>query len=336
MQDMTCYSLFNRPDYECFTNAALPWLYNDFPPSHMHELYGRGFTLYCRLPSCCKPVVLEREEILEKIKSRYFNSIIYTSVRRESDLIDYASKSYSRSEIISIDGNDDSKIDTYIASRSLYLKRELLLIPRLLSIAYPLNFVFPFSSHTTPLEAPIEHKTHILSPIEPSSRYSFCSDEEYYSSYSKSFFALTTLKGGWDCLRHYEIIFSGSLPFFPDISYCPSTCLSSYPKHLQLIANKLFRHIIKKGFDQRTLQAYSSLRDMFSMHTKRYLSDDHLFHTLNTFLFTDFSYPSPPKQLVFLYNCTQPVILFFYIVKIKIVRAILRLMSRGVPCRSPI
>jgi hypothetical protein len=28
-------------------------------------------------------------------------------------------------------------------------------------------------------------------------------------------------KGGWDCLRHYEIIGNGCMPYFENIEKCP-------------------------------------------------------------------------------------------------------------------
>jgi hypothetical protein len=57
--------------------------------------------------------------------------------------------------------------------------------------------------------------------------------------YRKSYFALTTRKAGWDCMRHYEILASGSLPFFPDIENAPVGVMSSLPKELLLKARSL-------------------------------------------------------------------------------------------------
>ena len=34
----------------------------------------------------------------------------------------------------------------------------------------------------------------------------------------QAWFALTRPKGGWDCLRHYEILAAGTLPYFLDLS----------------------------------------------------------------------------------------------------------------------
>ena len=41
---------------------------------------------------------------------------------------------------------------------------------------------------------------------------------------SKSWFGLTSKKGGWDSLRHYEIMASGSLLLFRDYDKKPEQC----------------------------------------------------------------------------------------------------------------
>ena len=44
---------------------------------------------------------------------------------------------------------------------------------------------------------------------------------------------------GWDALRHYEILASGSVPFFTDIEKCPPLCLEKFPKELCIKAKKM-------------------------------------------------------------------------------------------------
>ena len=40
---------------------------------------------------------------------------------------------------------------------------------------------------------------------------------EYNKMYQDSRFALTKKKGGWDCLRHYEILMNGCIPLFENL-----------------------------------------------------------------------------------------------------------------------
>ena len=41
--------------------------------------------------------------------------------------------------------------------------------------------------------------------------------QSYYGQYAKSFYGVTRMKSGWDCLRHYEILGSGAIPYFLNI-----------------------------------------------------------------------------------------------------------------------
>ena len=62
--------------------------------------------------------------------------------------------------------------------------------------------------------------------------YTFTEEDEYYKDYNTSLFGLTWKKLGWDCFRHYEILFSNSLPIFPDIDKCPPLTMFNFPKNI--------------------------------------------------------------------------------------------------------
>ena len=71
--------------------------------------------------------------------------------------------------------------------------------------------------------------------------FTFTSEHEYYLAYARSFFAVTRAKAGLDCLRHYEILASGAVPFWLDIDALHRSPLSMYafPRRLMLEAMKL-------------------------------------------------------------------------------------------------
>lgn len=77
-------------------------------------------------------------------------------------------------------------------------------------------------------------KKHVLADLVPGVRetYRFGAGDErqYYDMYRDSYFALTRRRGGWDCLRHYEILAAGCIPIFTDLDECPAETLASYPK----------------------------------------------------------------------------------------------------------
>ena len=89
----------------------------------------------------------------------------------------------------------------------------------------------------------ISLKKYVVSPLIPgdSSNYLFRAGEEsdYYKMYRDSMFAVTKKKGGWDCLRHYEILANGCVPIFEDIESCPADTLASFPKECLREINKV-------------------------------------------------------------------------------------------------
>lgn len=68
--------------------------------------------------------------------------------------------------------------------------------------------------------------------------YRFSDEPSYYQMYADAQFGFTWKKGGWDCLRHYEILANGCIPVFPDLSKCPEGTLAHLPKSLILEANR--------------------------------------------------------------------------------------------------
>ena len=75
--------------------------------------------------------------------------------------------------------------------------------------------------------------------------YKLSPNDEWFSRvlHERSYYAFTHKRGGWDCMRHYEILASGAVPFFPDILQCPHYSLTALPKELIFEAMKLLPHI---------------------------------------------------------------------------------------------
>lgn len=102
-----------------------------------------------------------------------------------------------------------------------------------------------FSIPEEKLVRKIPEKTKLISDLIPGKKetYIYNTEEAYKNEYKKSIFALTIRKAGWDCLRHYEIIANGCIPYFPGIEECPKNTMALYPKHLQYEANSLYRRL---------------------------------------------------------------------------------------------
>lgn len=79
-------------------------------------------------------------------------------------------------------------------------------------------------------------KTRKVASLIPgeSSTYTFGvgDQDKYYEMYQTSLFAHTKKKGGWDCLRHYEILANGCIPIYEDLEHCPKSMMTTFPKEL--------------------------------------------------------------------------------------------------------
>ena len=113
-------------------------------------------------------------------------------------------------------------------------------------LLFPITFSIPeikmISLNNTEIK-----KTKLLSSLIPGNTetYIYDTEKDYYNEYKKSLFAITCKKAGWDCMRHYEIIANGCIPYFPNIEKCPKNTMALFPKNLILEGNKLYEKIIK-------------------------------------------------------------------------------------------
>ncbi len=83
-------------------------------------------------------------------------------------------------------------------------------------------------------------KTRVLSEIRPDfeRKYSFKAGEEeqYFQQYRESRFAMSPRKGGFDCLRHYEIMACGCIPLIDGLEGFPTDTMTTLPRDLLLKA----------------------------------------------------------------------------------------------------
>ena len=74
---------------------------------------------------------------------------------------------------------------------------------------------------------------------EETYRFKFENEIDYRRIYGTAYFAITIKKGGWDCNRHYEIISTGTTPYFDKLDHAGNYTLSHLPKSLLYEAQKL-------------------------------------------------------------------------------------------------
>ena len=140
-------------------------------------------------------------------------------VCRDSDYNQYVNQ-----ELPSASGFKKSVLE---AISSMYTDLELSKVPKSLKVndkmlkVFPMTFSIPeeFIVKSVP---PKDKAFGRVIPGETSTYFSIYEEMQYRQDLSKSMFAITYKKGGWDCLRHYEILAAGSLPLFFDIDKCPN------------------------------------------------------------------------------------------------------------------
>lgn len=232
---------FVKPDYlnDCmfygFTELGVN-IETTANPLYMSEnftnklsLYGRGFTIWCNLKSL-PPVEPSPQE---KIKDRYYDFIVYGSIHRDASFLNEVLSTYSKDKILVLDGEDHSRIQEYLVNKVRYYKRENV---ENRSDVESISFSIPEIKITN--DQPTKRK--LYGTVIPGNikTYVFYDEKEYYDDYANSFYGFTWKKGGWDCMRHYEIMAAGSIPCFRDLDSCPKGVMKNFPKDLILEMNK--------------------------------------------------------------------------------------------------
>ena len=226
MNDLILHGLRNLYGNDVIDYPGCWYLYSDEVKKrnfNTNKLWGNGFNLNDSFQGYD---LIDREDLSAKIKSKYFDLIIYGSIRRSSHFLDEVVKNNNR--YIFIDGEDDMLIDKNYAHKSIYFKRELI---EETSNVKPINFSVPKNKIIKEVN---RKPKNLLSPLIPGKNQSYIYEDEksYNEMYQNSIFALTYRKTGWDCFRHYEILMNGCIPFFLEIDKCPNKTLEKLPKDL--------------------------------------------------------------------------------------------------------
>ena len=82
-----------------------------------------------------------------------------------------------------------------------------------------------------------------FAPMLPGVRHTthgFADDEDaYFAAYGTARFGVTAKKSGWDCLRHYEILAAGAVPYVLGLDRLPRRTMDRWPRHLLAAATAL-------------------------------------------------------------------------------------------------
>lgn len=232
------------------------------------KIYGLGFSIGGKLPDRSS-IDRDPKTIVRRIRERYYDLVVYGSIWRCADHLDLVRKHYPRDRVVLVDGEDHGHIKEEYVRYGFYFKRELN-APH--AGVYPISFAIPREQFD--FADPGIAKTRTTAALIPGKRetYVYTNEKDYYNAYAESRFALTKRKGGWDCLRHYEILAAHAIPVFSDFEACPSTTMTTWPRDLQLRANTLAAQWSTKPDDS----AYAELNAAFSDYALKHLTTEAL------------------------------------------------------------
>ncbi|MBA3602128.1 MAG: hypothetical protein H0W50_00415 [Parachlamydiaceae bacterium] len=190
----------------------------------------------------------------------------------------------------------------------------LLLVGLLLAVApmnakpYPIQFGIPECK----VVGHIPSKDKDFATVNPYNRdtYVFTNEVDYYSDYQRSYYAVTCKKAGWDCMRHYEILANGCIPYFNNLHECPDDTMAFLPRkliteamnlkgvHFQNRKGQQVLYIDHKKFDR--IRYFEILKELIE-HTKRYLTTK----KMAQYVLKTVNYKGSGK-ILFISGCTWP------------------------------
>jgi hypothetical protein len=264
--DMLFHGLRNELGPDVVDFERIWYLYADEFREGRHdrsELYGRGFTLYGLLGP--DPGV-DRTDLEQKIRTKYFDLIVYGSVQRCCLFLKAVLLNYPAGQIVFVDGEDHTTVISDLLGRGIYFKREL---ANSIPGVRPIQFAIPEERMGTV----VRQKSKPQALVDPRDKRTYVHKDEasYYGDYAESMFGVTTKKGGWDCLRHYEIMANNCIPWFLDLDRCPPSTMAFLPKHeLRIASNLLYSRGLAFFETQEGIDIWLTLQRRIELITRRH------------------------------------------------------------------
>lgn len=295
MSDLLFHGLKSLPSVNLEAFPSKIHLYKGY---NIGRLWGRGFSYaglldraYTDLGSHIDIYVCSIHHTLH----HYPNETLQT-------LKDIKSKLQPNTKMAVVDGNDLTNwIPEVFTITPYYFKREIAdnADERLIPIHFALPkekivAVSPIKSKNFAFIHPGSCESHW--PNDSRKTHIYTDEASYYKDYQEARFAYTCKKGGWDCMRHYEILGNACVPLFTDIEDCPRRTLTNLPKTLLSEAKRISglvmsttsnnkfvyggHHIIQGqssiNQDEFNLGQYQEIQNALFDYTKKYLTTEAL------------------------------------------------------------
>lgn len=149
----------------------------------------------------------------------------------------------------------------------------ILLLQTILLDAEPIPLQFSIPEVKIVEEVPAKKRAFAFIVPGDLKTYIYQREKDYYRGYREAYFGITCKKGGWDCLRHYEILANGCIPYFTDLELCDENTMKFLPRELIKEAMNLegvsYKHIDFEKFDRKK---YDEIAKKLLAYTREHLT----------------------------------------------------------------
>jgi hypothetical protein len=242
LKQISSLQVTDYPKKNCLYESALS-----------HEPFavrGGGFSLYGLLQNVSDD--FDRAHIQQKLEKEWFDLIVISNIWRQWGLlVQWERLLNSDCKLAILDGDDDERFYPSSTTRirdfgptrwldklinrddTVYFKREwsnrtnpwpYRCVIKQVSFSIPAEKI-----RNNPLKKTRLFPNHIVDQevsnlVEGQTHYAFTSEDAYRQNLAESRFGITTKRGGWECLRHYEIAANGAIPCFRNLTEKPIRC----------------------------------------------------------------------------------------------------------------
>ena len=241
IRQLTSVELIDYPRKSC--------LYQAKTHQSTETLRGNGFTLYGLLEEPKQEPF--RGQIWSRLEEGYFDAVIFSNIWRQWGLALQWKSLLEKQTLILLDGDDDERhypnsgsrhrlfgfgtamrgllrqSTTHIFKRewtkrtrfnpnSVQVHKTSFAIPEQKILSKPLPKQNTFPIHIVDEE--------VADRVGGQTNYAFKLEPLYRTNLAAARFGITCRRGGWECLRHYEIAAAGTIPCFRNLKQKPKQC----------------------------------------------------------------------------------------------------------------
>ena len=250
LSDGILHGLKNTPGIQVTDYPKKNCLYQTYLEANDFGVRGGGFSLYGLLDEL--PSEIQREHIQQKLERGWFDLVVISNIWRQWGLlIQWENLLSTNCKLAILDGDDDERFYPTSTARirqfgptrwlkrlinskdTIYFKREWTkrtnmwpyeCIIKQLSFSIPAEKIRSNLLRKTRLFPDHIVDSEVCDLLGGQLHYAFSSEADYQKNLGESRFGITTKRGGWECLRHYEIAANGSIPCFRNLNQKPMIC----------------------------------------------------------------------------------------------------------------